>query len=47
MVFAPDNRDSYVAAKDSDYKCFIFDTSVDVDAFVNAVRSGGGRLWQL
>ena len=38
MVFAPDNRDSYVAAKDSDYKCFIFDTSVDVDAFVNAVR---------
>ena len=38
MVFAPDNRDSYDAVKDSDYKCFIFDSSIDIDTFVNALK---------
>ena len=37
LAFAPSNRENYLIASESDYKCFIFDASIDINKFVEAL----------
>ena len=37
LAFSPNNRNSYQYAINSDYRCFVFDANLDIDAFVNAI----------
>ena len=38
LVFSPDNTDSYHAAENTDYKCFLFDQNINIPDFINAIK---------
>ena len=37
LAFAPSNRENYLIASESDYKCFIFDAGIDIIEFIEAL----------